>query len=132
EAGVAVGKEFKIRPPFFRIPGGALGFSCGMVKGTEIRLMRSEPKLQVDSAREAARRAHAQIGGAPVAGALVFDCACRKVLLADSFFSAVDAISGELGNPKMAGFESYGEIALNQHDFSGFHNATTVLLVFPR
>jgi len=132
EAGVAVGKEFKIRPPFFRIPDGSLGFSCGIVEGTEFRLMRSDPELQLESAREAARRARGQLGDQPIAGALVFDCACRKVLLQDGFFSAVQAISSELGDAKVAGFESYGEIALNQQDFSGFHNATTVLLAFPR
>jgi hypothetical protein len=132
EAGIRVGQEFKIRPPLVRIPDGSLGFACGIPEGTEIVLMRSGPEEQVTSARAAAKRARAQLNGAEIAGALVFDCACRKALLEDRFFSAVEAVSKELGGATVAGFESYGEIALNQGDFSGFHNATTVILAFPK
>jgi hypothetical protein len=32
----------------------------------------------------------------------------------------------ELGNAPLAGFETYGEIALGAGDMSGFHNTTTV------
>jgi methyl-accepting chemotaxis protein len=31
----------------------------------------------------------------------------------------------------VAGFETYGEIALDVGDMSGFHNTTTVVLAFP-
>jgi methyl-accepting chemotaxis protein len=131
EAGVAVGSEYKIRPPFFQLPEGSLGFTCGIAEGTEIRLMRSTPELQLNSAREAARRAASRVSG-QIAGAVVFDCACRKVLLQDDFFTAVRAVADELGSVPLAGFESYGEIALNVGDYSGFHNATSVVLAFPR
>jgi hypothetical protein len=130
EGGISTGKEFKIRPPFMRLPDGALAFACGIPQGTVLRLMRSSPERQLESARDAARRARARFGPRPIAGAMVFDCACRKLLLKDDFFSAVKAVSDELGGAKVAGFESYGEIALNQGDWSGFHNATTVLVAF--
>ena len=32
----------------------------------------------------------------------------------------------------LAGFETYGEIALDAGDMSGFHNTTTVVLALPR
>lgn len=130
EAGIATGSEFKNRPPFMRLPDGALAFACGIPEGTPMRIMRSSPQQQLDSARDAARRARATFGDRPVVGALVFDCACRKVLLEENFLAAVKGMSDELGGAKVAGFESYGEIAVAEGDWSGFHNATTVLVAF--
>ena len=37
----------------------------------------------------------------------------------------------ELGGAALAGFETYGEIALDVGDMSGFHNTTSVVLAFP-
>ena len=44
----------------------------------------------------------------------------------------MSAISDELGDVPLAGFETYGEIALDAGDMSGFHNTTTVVLTFPK
>lgn len=96
-----------------------------------IRITESEPMDQVISARTAARRAVDQTGGAPVAGALVFDCICRDLILNSEFQTAVRSISVELGDVPLAGFATYGEIALEAGDLSGFHNSTTVILAFP-
>jgi len=38
----------------------------------------------------------------------------------------------ELGGVPVAGLETYGEIALDAGDMSGFHNTTSVVLAFPR
>ena len=46
-------------------------------------------------------------------------------------FHAVKGISEELGGVALAGFETYGEIALDVGDMSGFHNTTSVVLAFP-
>jgi methyl-accepting chemotaxis protein len=71
------------------------------------------------------------MGGASCAGAIVFDCICRNLILGSEFSSAVKGISQELGGAPLAGFETYGEIALDAGDMSGFHNTTTVVLTFP-
>lgn len=132
EAGLATGSEYKIRAPLSRGADGSLSFACGIPEGAEIQITESEPERQVESAREAARRARVQLGGAAPAGALVFDCICRNLILGDDFRPAVRAISEELSGTKLAGFETYGEIALDAGDMSGFHNTTTVVLAFPR
>lgn len=132
EAGLSNGGEYKIRAPLARKDDGSLAFACGIPEGSVIRITESEPKRQVDSARTAARRARDQMGGAQPAGALVFDCICRKLILGKEFDSALNEISHELGGVKLAGFETYGEIALDAGDMSGFHNTTTVVLTFPR
>jgi methyl-accepting chemotaxis protein len=131
EAGVPTGRDFKVRTPLLRNPDGSMAFACGMPEGVVIELMRTSRDLQLTAAREAARRARAALGRRPVAGAIVFECACRKLLLADEFSAAPAAIAEELGGTRLAGFESYGEIALNPGDFSGFHNTSSVVLAFP-
>jgi methyl-accepting chemotaxis protein len=131
ETGIKTGPEFRIRMPLIRNEDKSLGFVCGMPEGTPIHFMASDPQKQIESARAAAQRARAQLAGQAIAGALVVDCGCRKLILKDRFSEAVQAIAAELGDVPIAGFESYGEIALNDDDFSGFHNTTTVLLAFP-
>jgi methyl-accepting chemotaxis protein len=132
EAGLETGAgDYKIRAPLSRGQAGELSFACGIPQGSVIRITESEPQRQIDSARTAARRALDQTGGLPVAGALVFDCICRNLILENQFKTAVSAISDELGGVPLAGFETYGEIALDAGDMSGFHNTTTVVLTFP-
>lgn len=130
EAGLASGGEYKIRAPLSRAADGSLSFACGVPEGATIRITESVPARQIESAREAARRARARLG-AKAAGAVVFDCICRNLILGDDFQSAVKGISEELGDVPLAGFETYGEIALDAGDLSGFHNTTTVVLAFP-
>ena len=82
-------------------------------------------------ARARRPRRPAQLGGVAPAGALVFDCICRNIILGPVFTDAVRGMSEELGGAPLAGFETYGEIALDKGDMSGFHNTTSVVLVFP-
>jgi methyl-accepting chemotaxis protein len=132
EAGLAAGhREYKIRAPLSRAADGSISFACGVPEGSVIRITESVPERQVESARIAARRAKEQLGG-PAAGALVFDCICRNLILDSDFSRAVRGMSEELGGVPLAGFETYGEIALNADDLSGFHNTTSVVLAFPR
>jgi methyl-accepting chemotaxis protein len=131
EAGLRTGDDYKIRAPLSRGADGSLSFACGIPEGAEIRITESEPERQVTSARSAASKARAALGGRKVAGAVVFDCICRNLILDQAFQQAVAAISEELGSVPLAGFETYGEIALAAGDMSGFHNTTTVVLAFP-
>lgn len=130
EAGLANGREYKIRAPLARGDDGSLSFACGVPQGAVVRITESTADRQVDSAIEAANRARAQLDGEP-AGAIVFDCICRNLILGERFDDAVDGVSKALGGAPVAGFETYGEIALDVGDMSGFHNTTTVVLAFP-
>ena len=93
---------------------------------------RGRRPSQVSSALEAARQAKERLGGREAAGALVFDCICRNLILGDEFASAVSGIAQELGGVPIAGFETYGEVAMDAGDMSGFHNTTSVVLAFPK
>lgn len=130
EAGLKSGGGLKVRAPLGRGEDGSLSFACGIAEGAKIVITESEPERQVESAREAARAAKEQISG-PVAGAVVFDCICRNLILGERFGDAVRGMSEVLGGVPLAGFETYGEIALEGGSMSGFHNTTTVVLAFP-
>lgn len=131
EAGLTIGDEYKVRVPLSRGEEGSLNFACGIPTGTVFRIMESQGEAQVESARKAAATAMAQLGEREAAGALVFDCVCRKAILGDRFISAVNLMSSVIAAP-IAGFETLGEIALEVGEMSGFHNTTTVVLAFPR
>ncbi len=72
-----------------------------------------------------------QTQGAEVAGAVVFDCSCRGLILGDEFSSAVSAMRAEMPGIPFIGFETYGEICMNANEFSGFHNTTSVVMLIP-
>jgi methyl-accepting chemotaxis protein len=132
EAGLRVGSEYKVRAPLAPKPRGGVLFATAMPEGSKFQIMESDADKQVESAIGAARAARACLGDAEVAGAIVFDCICRKLILGDGFAPMVRRVSQELGNAPLAGFETYGEIAMNSGDMSGFHNTTSVVLAFPR
>jgi methyl-accepting chemotaxis protein len=132
EVGLIAGaNEYKIRAPLSVGEKGALNFACGIPSGAVVRVTESVEDAQIASARTAAERARKSLGGAEVAGALIFDCICRNLILGSKFGAAVKEIHSALGGAPLAGFETYGEIAMDLGQSSGFHNTTTVVLAFP-
>ncbi len=124
--------ELKIRAPLSRSADGSISFACGIPEGTVFRITESGVDAQIASANAAATLAREALGGRPVAGAVVFDCICRRLILGNGFKTAVERIASALGDVPLAGFETYGEIALDAGQMSGFHNTTTVVLAFPK
>jgi hypothetical protein len=131
EAGLANGAGMKIRAPLSRTADGSVNFAAAIPEGSVIRITESDAAAQVESALTAARRARDQADG-PIAGALVFDCICRNLILGDQFGAAIRGIGETLGGAPLAGFETYGEVALSSGEMSAFHNTTSVVLAFPR
>ena len=130
QAGLRLKDGHKLRFPASADPDGSLVFLCGTPEGSLIEVMESDKARQVERVARAASVARGQ-SIAELAGALVFDCICRKGILGDEFNLAVDAIVGELSAAKMAGFETMGEVALSVGHMSGFHNTTSVVVGFP-
>ena len=122
---------YKIRwPAMTDSTDGPLKFATGIPEGSAVKIMHSPEAKQIDSAREAARASLAHFDGGDVAGALVFDCVCRGLILDDEFETAIDAIVSELETP-LAGFETYGEISMPAEAATGYHNTTTSILLLP-
>ena len=131
ELGIQAGTEYVIRWPTSINKNGSINFATTISEGTGIRIMRGTKESQIKSAKEEAERAISQMGKENIAGALVFDCAIRSLILKDDFPKAVKGINDALGVP-LIGFETYGEIGMKVGDPSGFHNTTTVVVLIPR
>lgn len=131
-AGIQVGTDYKIRWPI-SLPAedGSLSFACSIPKGTVFRVTAGTKEDEIKSARIAAESAIEKSKGKKIAGAIVFDCACRGIILGAQFSKAINEIKSVLGNIPLVGFETYGEIAMEAGEFSGFHNTTTVILLIP-
>ncbi len=136
--GLATEKEdeYKIRWPVSINEDGSLSFSCGIAEGSVFRIMDgSNLEQQINAAEEAAREAlqnAENAGHSDFAGIFVFDCAVRQLMLGDRFPEAVDRFKKVLPGVPILGWETYGEIRLEPGQFSGFHNATSVVLLLPR
>lgn len=132
EAGLLTGTEYKIRwLGGTTTTNGPISFTCAIPEGTVLRVMESPQAAQVASARKAAEVALTACKGVKLAGAVVFDCVCRAVILGDDFARAIDGIKEVLGEIPLIGFETYGEIAMEIGQLSGFHNTTSVVLLIP-
>ncbi len=89
EAGLKIDTGYKVRAALSRNPDQSLNFVCQMPEGTRLEYMGSSAQHQISSASRAAEMARQGLQGAPAAGVLVFECACRKVILGDRFNEAV-------------------------------------------
>jgi methyl-accepting chemotaxis protein len=132
QIGIPAGSKYVVRHAGFTTKkGGPFDFPTPISEGTNIRIMKGTKESQIKSAKEAAEEAISQMGKENIAGALVFDCAVRSMILKDDLSKAIDGINDVLGVP-LIGFETYGEIGMKVGDPSGFHNTTTVVALIPK
>ena len=110
--------------------GGPMAFATTIPEGTELTVMDSSRQNQIEAARNSAVNARDAMANEEMAGALVFDCACQGAILGEQFGQSVDEMVAELGVP-LAGFQTYGEICMQQGEMRGYHNTTSSVLVFP-
>lgn len=131
EAGVIAKDAYKIRSPLSSNPDGSINFLCTIEKNSLIKIMGTNPKDQINSAREAAKQAYELTKGQKLAGLIVFDCACRRKILKEEFPQAISAIKDVFPQIPLIGLETYGEIAHESHSSAEFHNTTTVIVALP-
>ncbi len=132
ELGIPVGNEYKVRVPLSKNEDGSLNFACTIPEGITIFIMKSPKEDQVFSARKAMEIVKERAGDTRIAGALIFDCVCRAIILGEDFASAVEEFKKILGEGvPILGWETYGEICFRTGEFSGFHNTTSVVMLLP-
>ena len=136
ELGLKTGSgSYKVRYPMSKNQDGSLNFTCTIPHGATICIMDGhDEQQQIDAARRSAeqvKQAAQADGYSTFAGALVVECAVRQFLLGDRFHEAPAAMCDVLNGIPMIGAETYGEMRLEPGQFSGYHNTTTVSLLFP-
>lgn len=119
------------RAPLAVAHGGALTLAASIERGASVCILDGDPSAMILAARRAARDARESLKGRRVAGALVFDCVCRGMIMKSDFPREIDAVREELGDVPVAGFLTYGEIARYSSKLSGWHNASAVVVAIP-
>lgn len=130
--GIESPEGYRLRVPLAVEEDGSVGCAADVPAGGAACIMTTTPASAADAAAEATRAALAQMEGNEPAVALVFDCVATRLRLGHEFGAELAAVQRELGGAPMAGFNTYGQIAKAEGQFSGFHNCTAVVCTIPR
>jgi len=127
--------ELLIRDVVIANEKGEITCAAEIPEGSEIRLMLGDSDKAIQSAKEAAENALAQLKGTKPKAIFVFNCVARHKLLGARIGEEIMAIQNVLGEEvPLIGFYTYGEQAplagiLGPECFSVFHNETMALMV---
>ncbi len=131
--GVKTEHGHKLRVPLGVSSDGGVITAAEVPSGSTACIMSTGSDSASNAAAEATRDAVKQVqdaGNTPKA-ALFFDCVATRLRLGSDFDNELDAVGNELHGVPFAGFNSYGQIVRSEGQFSGFHNCTAVVCVFP-
>jgi hypothetical protein len=130
--GVESVDGYRLRVPLGVAEDGSVTCAADVPAGASACVMSTTPASAAASAAEATRSALSQMEGNEAAVALVFDCVATRLRLGQAFGEELAAVQRELGDVPMVGFNTYGQIAQAEGQFSGFHNCTAVVCTLPR
>ncbi|MCC6552567.1 MAG: FIST C-terminal domain-containing protein [Polyangiaceae bacterium] len=120
--------EHVIRDPLRVDERGELYCVGEVPDGCLVRVMEGDREGILGAAREAARAARQAVGG-PIAGAIVFDCISRSLMLGASVREELATFADELGpGAPVLGCLTFGEVGALGRGVPQFHNKTAVVL----
>ena len=128
--GVDSGAEHRLRVPLAVDGEGAVLCAAEVPVGSIVRIMQTSTKSAVSAAEKAANAALAALGSPP-AGALFFDCVATRLRMGDEFGLELSSVQDKFSDVPLTGCNTHGQIARAEGQFSGFHNCTAVVCVFP-
>lgn len=126
--GVATPAGFRLRVPLAVNEDRSLTCAAEVQIGAMVHIM----KPKGGSALNATRAALDQLQGAEPGAALFFDCVATRLRMGKEFGFELSSVKEALGQARFAGCNTYGQIARSPGQFSGFHNCTAVVAVFPK
>jgi hypothetical protein len=129
--GVETGGGYKLRVPLEVHDDGSVSLAAEVPQNATVRLMTADNPSTVGAASRAVHAAVAQLDGAPPAAALFFDCAATRLRMGQRFDDELHEVASVLSPARFAGCNTYGQLARDDSQFSGFHNCTAVVCVFP-
>lgn len=130
--GVESGEGYRLRVPLAVEPDGSVACAADVPAGSAACIMTTTAESAAEAAAWATRAALAQLEGNEPAVVLLFDCVATRLRLGGEFSRELEAVQAELGDVPLAGFNSYGQIAQAEGQFSGFHNCTAVVCAIPK
>jgi len=123
--------EYKIRPGALTesVDDGSLRFATTIPEGTELFVMTSTKDNQRQAQQDAVVSAVNNLDEPP-AGGFNFSCTCQADILEEEFSDGITSAGDQIEKP-LVGAQMYGEIALEEGDMRGYHNATSSVLIIP-
>lgn len=128
--GVHTGAEHRLRVPLAVDAEGGVVCAAEVPVGSVVRIMRTSTESAVAAAKAASNDALAALSGRPAA-ALFFDCVATRLRMGDEFGSELASLQERFSDIPLTGCNTHGQIARAEGQFSGFHNCTAVVCVFP-
>lgn len=129
--GIDSNNAQKLRVPLGINRDGSVPVAADVPAGSTIRIMSATGSSSAEAAARATRAALEQLQGHKPEVALFFDCVATRLRLGREFGGELQALQQELGSAQFGGFNSYGQIARAEGQFSGFHNCTAVVCIIP-
>ena len=129
--GVETGGGYKLRVPLQVHADGSISLAAEIPENASVRLMSVDHQASVSAASRAVEAAIEQLDGVEPAAGLFFDCAATRLRMGQGFDDELSEVAKGLSPARFAGCNTYGQLARDDSQFSGFHNCTAVVCVFP-
>lgn len=130
--GMETAAGYKLRVPLAFQEDGSLLMAAGVPQDTLVSFMSTDADSSAAAARTAASAGLEQLAGQPPAFALFFDCVATRLRMGDvGFQGELAELSDRLDGVPFLGFNTHGQVARVAGQFSGFHNCTAVVCMFP-
>lgn len=129
--GIAQDGAYRLRVPLAVQEDGGILCAAEIPAGSRVHIMRTTNPSAIEAARNATTSAVQALGSEKPGAAIFFDCVATRLRMGDVFGFEIESVVGALGNAKLVGCNTYGQIARGEGQFSGFHNCTAVVLVLP-
>ena len=130
--GIGTDGGYKLRVPLAVHADGSIGCASDIPAGATVSIMKTTDRSASDAAITAATSALGQMSGAQPEVALFFDCVATRLRMGGEFGVEMAALQQTLGDIQYAGCNTYGQIARNEGQFSGFHNCTATVALLPQ
>ena len=129
--GIKTEAGYKLRVPLAINADGSLSCAAEVPVGSIVHIMTASSASSADAAKDATVDAMSQLDGRKPGAALFFDCVATRLRMGKEFGMEMTALRNILDPAKYAGCNTYGQIARSEGQFSGFHNCTAVVCIFP-
>jgi hypothetical protein len=130
--GIKTTNGFKLRVPLSINKDKSIICAADIPTGVTITIMKTTSKSAAEAAIDATQDAVKQMHGQESGIALVFDCVATRLRTGKEFSLELQAIEDILGQTKLVGCNTYGQISRVDGQFSGFHNCTAVVCILPQ
>jgi hypothetical protein len=129
--GIDTGVGYQLRVPLAVNDDGSVTCAAEMPAGGRVHIMKTTADSAITAASRATRAAVEALRGTPPAAALFFDCVATRLRMGDDFGFELQSVANLLGDARLVGCNTYGQIARAEGQFGGFHNCTAVVMVLP-